>query len=380
MFSVYSIQINGIPLYYGHGSDDYGDGRGRMEEHHVKLKMALNGKPKSEMYAYLVEKLKAGNTIEIKSHFNFSTKAEAVEMEERLISEHDADYGTPILNLNRGGKIYRPKAYEKLLSEEAPADGLKAWDFKAKLAYNEESARMRGFNDLADRLKLKREALKVEDNEGVNALMAYQRTVRLAKAHGCDDLARRGELERVVEKTIEEHRATVDLLNESRRIEVLLREPVPAEAESRYDYFEKLAYNERILTSKGYHALREKVSDRLYEIRKTDRRNGVKAKKANLDLIDRLKADPDLIRMTYAQLARKYGVSMENLARIMRLAGIEKPDARTQKRNAQKDLLLSDPDLANLTYAQLCAKHGLSRMTVIRYLAESGAICKSSAT
>src|SRR5665213_551858 len=74
----------------------------------------------------------------------------------------------------------------------------------------------------------------------LRALLAYQRTQRLALTEGSTDLANKATLERAAQQTIEEHRAAVTELNETRRIRALLAMPLPAD---QTDYLEKLAYN-----------------------------------------------------------------------------------------------------------------------------------------
>lgn len=373
MFYAYSIRVDGLPVYYGSGSDDYGDGRGRIDYHKVMLQAAISGTPvrQAHLYGVLAEKQTNGHRIEFVVEQTYTTELEAQRAECTLIAEHVSKHAnSPLINRKIDGRVIRQSYYQRLVDSAIPSDGVAQWKYKHKLYLAAKSATRAGFLELADALLDKKKNISITDTEKVNATLAVQRATRLALRKGYHDVADKLSIQRASEMALKDHRRNAKYALEEIKVRDLLSLPVPADAEKRQDYLERLVYQENRLSGMGLFVLAEKVTKRLYDLRSRVTVNGVKASKKNQGIIARLRAEPNLLAMPYTKLSRVLGVPWENLARIIRLAGMSKLNAATVAREAKKKKLSEDPNLRTSTIRELMARHGLSRMSVIRYLGE----------
>ncbi len=378
MFFTYSIDVNGVPFYYGKSKSS---DRDRIYQHKSRIRSALNGMCRgthADLYARLADAQIAGKSITFKVYSRHSTEIEALAAETALIEAHTGLHGVDCYNRLRKGCVRREKDYERALATEQPATARESYDLRDRLLRLATNAETNGLPAYAKLMREKAAAVKIGDTAQCCADYAFQRSILKAKKAGLDDLVSALQVSRQAGLSTASQRECAEIGNDVRKAYALLAEAVPEDPKKRVAYVEKLVYNEKRYVALGRLALAEKFSARAYAIKRSAVADGVKALKPNLDLIAKLKADPDLSKLSYAELSKKYGVSWENLARLARLAGIRKENAHHFKRAQRKQALVFDPEVSKLTVNALAAKHALSRMSVIRYLSEVGLTCASS--
>jgi hypothetical protein len=367
-FYCYSICINGIPCYYGSGAADYGDGRGRIEEHQQKLRACLSGSNygRHHLYASLAEYVQKGCSITYVKNFETDSAIEALDYEDKLINSHiPTKY--PLLNRRISGRLYSPDSHLKLLSEPLPEDGRLVWKYKWKLKLHERSLRKQGLIDLADKFAQRYAAIAVNDTEAVNTTLAVQRTTRLALKKGFTDIANSLSVSRAVDQTIEAHRENNEMALESMHV----RELIALDSSDLNSYIERLSREEKRLIEKEYYVLANMVSKRLRDVRKTIVIDGVKCLKSSEKFIHNIKSDHSLLALPYPILAKTYGLAEGDIARIIKRLGLKKANALTNRRVQLKEKFSA---LESPSWEDRGKQLGLSRMTAYRYAKELGMI------
>jgi hypothetical protein len=311
--------------------------------------------------------------ITFRKYYEGDSEMEALSSESDLIENHSKAYATPIINRRVGGKVVSEDTSLKVFNMTVPEDGYEMWKHKWKLKLHERKLRKLHLFGLADKFAEKYKELKVLTTGKVNATLAVQRATRLALKRGYTDIADSLSISRAASMTLEEHREHATLALETIRMRELVAQPVPEDPRAVQDYMEKLKYNEDRYTNLGMTPLAHAVSKHLLAIRKTCLVRGVKCLKTNASIISDLQTQPDLALLPYAELAKKFGITVANMVRLVRLAGVEKQNAKSIAKDKSKAEFIADPLVAT-DWAAAGVKHGLSRMTAYRYAKESDLI------
>ena len=300
MFYSYAICLGDTPYYYGFGSSDYGDGRGRIEEHQTKLRMASNGVFTRNHLYHSIQSLatRLNLSVTFKKYYEGESELEALTSESNLIENHSKLYTTPLINRRIGGKVISEDTSLRVLNMTVPEDGYEMWKHKWKLKLHERKLRKLHLFDLADKFAEKYKELKVLTTGKVNATLAVQRATRLALKKGYVDIVDNLSMSRASNITLEEHRDHVTLALETMKVREIISQPVPEDPDMAQDYMEKLKYNEKRYNELGMFTLGQAVSGRLLHVRKTCIVGGIKCLKTNANIIDDLQNQPDLLKMS----------------------------------------------------------------------------------
>jgi hypothetical protein len=373
VFYSYAIHIGNQPYYYGFGSSDYGDGRGRIEEHEVKLRMVKNGGlSRHKIYAQLLAiSDQAHSPITFVKHYEGDSEIKALESESQLVTAHKEHYGTPLLNRKVAGKVVSEDTSLNVLNAVIPVEGYALWKHKWKLRLHEKKLRRLRLFRLADIFAEKYRTLKVVDTEVVNATIAVQRATRLALRKGYADIADRLDMSRTAEIYIKEHRDNVTLALEAIRMRELLACTYTTELERR-SYLARLHYHERRQIEQGNFVFANQIAARLRVVRKGCLVLGIRCLKSNAEVIEALQS-PALACLSYAELAVRFGKTPANMVRLVRLSGIQKVNAKSHAKEMAKQAFVSDP-LTAVNWAAAGVTHNLCRMTAYRYAKEADLI------
>ena len=99
---------------------------------------------------------------------------------------------------------------------------------------------------------------------------------------------------------------------------------------------------------------------------------GVRLSNVNAKRAELLKVNPEWHKLSYQDLAVKLETGWANVARLMKLLGYAKPAANTCSRAAKIYAVINDPERDSLSREDLAKKHGISMVSLYRYLATLG--------
>jgi len=112
MFVVYSLNINGTPVYFGEGAEAYGNGDyGRVDTHlrgvNAALKKRLTLGDYRELYNYIADRIAEGAVFTHSIVERTETKGAAVDVESKLVREHN-----PLFNRMADGVFLKRRVTE----------------------------------------------------------------------------------------------------------------------------------------------------------------------------------------------------------------------------------------------------------------------------